>query len=67
MVAEAERLPGPDADAWTRLRLRMDWSVDEAPGHLVGMGGDLEVIGPPEVRDRVLELARGALERHSVG
>jgi predicted DNA-binding transcriptional regulator YafY len=65
-VAAAERLPGPDDDGWTRLRLRVDWAINEAPGHLLGMGGDLEVIGPPEVRDRVVELARGALARHSV-
>jgi predicted DNA-binding transcriptional regulator YafY len=66
VVAAAERLPEPDPDGWTRLRLRVDWGLNEAPGHLLGMGGDLEVIGPPEVRDRVLELARGVLERHSV-
>ena len=65
-VAAVERLPGPDDDGWTRLRLRVDWAINEAPGHLLGMGGDLEVIGPPEVRDRVVELARGALARHSV-
>ena len=66
VVAAAERLPEPDAGGWTRLRLRVDWGLNEAPGHLLGLGGDLEVIGPPEVRDRVLELARSVLERHSV-
>jgi len=63
VVAAAERLPEPDPDDWTRLRLRLDWPGD-APGRLLGMGRDLEVIGPPEVRGRVLELARGVLERH---
>ena len=67
VVASAERLPEPDADDWTRLRLRVSWGLNEAAEHLVGMGGDLEVIGPPEARDRVLELARGALQRHSAG
>jgi predicted DNA-binding transcriptional regulator YafY len=66
-VAAAERLQEPDPDGWTRLRLRVDWGIDEAPGHLVGMGADLEVIGPPEVRDQVVRLARGVLERHSAG
>jgi predicted DNA-binding transcriptional regulator YafY len=66
VVASAERLRGSDSDGWTRLRLRVDWSPDEAAEHLVGMGGDLEVIEPAEVRDGVRELARGALERHSV-
>jgi predicted DNA-binding transcriptional regulator YafY len=63
-LAAAERLQSPDGDDWTRLRLRVDWGLDEAPGHLVGMGADLEVIGPPEVRDQVIRLARGVLERH---
>jgi predicted DNA-binding transcriptional regulator YafY len=65
VVAAAQRLQVPEADGWTKLRLRVDWGINEAPGHLLGMGADLEVIGPPEVRDRVLELARGVLERHS--
>ena len=67
VVTAAERLPGTDPDGWTRLQLRLDWTSDEAPGRLLGMGGDLEVIAPPEVRAHVLELARGVLERHPVG
>jgi predicted DNA-binding transcriptional regulator YafY len=66
VVAAAERLPGTDPDGWTRLQLRLDWTSDEAPGRLMGMGRDLEVIAPPEVRAGVLELARGVLERHPV-
>ena len=66
VIDVAERLRGTDPDGWTRLRLRLDWSLDEAPGRLLGMGRDLEVIGPPEVRARVLDLARGVLERHPV-
>jgi len=66
VVAAAERMPDTDPDGWTGLRLRLDWSLDEAPGRLLGMGRDLEVIGPPEVRARVIELARGVLERHPV-
>ena len=67
VVTAAERLPGTDPDGWTRLQLRLDWTSDEAPGRLLGMGGDLEVIAPPEVRAHVLELARGVLERHPAG
>jgi Predicted transcriptional regulator len=66
-VEAAERLDGPDPGGWTRLLLRLDWSHREAAERLVGMGGDLEVLGPPEVRDQLVELARGVLERHSVG
>jgi predicted DNA-binding transcriptional regulator YafY len=64
VVATAERLSVPDADGWTRLRVRVDWGLNEAAEHLVGMGRDLEVLGPPEVRDQVVKLARGVLERH---
>jgi hypothetical protein len=66
-VGAAERVHEPDADGWTRLRIRVDWGLNEAAEHLVGMGRHLEVIGPPEVRDQVVKLARGVLERHPVG
>jgi predicted DNA-binding transcriptional regulator YafY len=65
-VTAAEHLPGPDPDGWTRLLLRLNWSPREASERLLGMGYDLEVISPPEVRTSMLELARGVLERHSV-
>ena len=65
-VGAAERLQEPDSDGWTRLRLRVDWGLNEAAEHLVGMGPYLEVLGPPEVRDQVVKLARGVLERHPV-
>lgn len=67
VLAAAERLAEPDPDGWTRLRLRLDWAPDEAPPRLLGMGRDLEVIGPPEVRARMTQLARGVLERHASG
>ena len=65
-VGAAERLQEPDADGWSRLRLRVDWGLNEAAEHLVGMGHHLEVLDPPEVRDQVVRLARGVLERHPV-
>jgi predicted DNA-binding transcriptional regulator YafY len=67
VVAAAQPLEGTDPDGWTRLLLRLDWSPREASERLLGMGGDLEVLGPPEVRDQVVELARGVLERHPPG
>ena len=66
-VAAAERLDEPDPDGWTRLRLRVDWGLNEAAEHLVGMGRHLEVLGPPEVREQVVNLARGVLERYPLG
>ena len=63
-VEQAEVLDEPDPEGWTRLRLQLDWP-DEAPGHLLGMGGDLEVLEPPEVRERLVALASGAVARHA--
>jgi predicted DNA-binding transcriptional regulator YafY len=63
-VEDAEVLDEPDPDGWTRLRLRVDWP-EEAPGRLLGLGGDLEVLEPVEVRERLVALARGAVARHA--
>jgi predicted DNA-binding transcriptional regulator YafY len=63
-VEGAEVLDEPDPDGWTRLRLRVDWP-DEAPGRLLALGGDLEVLEPVEVRERLVALARGAVARHA--
>ncbi len=59
----AERLDTPDPEGWVRLRVRMTYPR-EAPARLLGMGSRLEVIGPRDVRQRVVALARGALARH---
>jgi predicted DNA-binding transcriptional regulator YafY len=65
-VVDAERLTDgdPDAQGWTRLRLRLDWP-DEAPGRLLGLGGHIEVLDPPDVREQLQEAARAALERYA--
>jgi predicted DNA-binding transcriptional regulator YafY len=63
-VADAEVIDEPDPEGWTRLRLKVDWP-EEAPGHLLGLGGDLEVLDPPHVRERLVELASGAVARHA--
>ncbi|MGH2455872.1 MAG: helix-turn-helix transcriptional regulator [Candidatus Limnocylindria bacterium] len=62
----AQRLDEPDPDGWTRLRLRVRWP-EEAAGRLLGFGRDLEVLDPPDVRDRIVALARGALDRYAAG
>jgi predicted DNA-binding transcriptional regulator YafY len=64
VVERAEVLDEPDPEGWTRLRLRLDWP-DEAPGRLLGMGGDLEVLDPPDVREKLVALASGAVARHA--
>jgi predicted DNA-binding transcriptional regulator YafY len=63
-LAAAERLDETDRQGWSRLRLRLDWSAHEAAQRLLGMGDGLEVLAPPEVRNRLIELAHGVLERH---
>ncbi len=64
--AGAEHIDAIDPEGWTHLRLRMTYPRD-APARLLGMGSHLEVIDPPEVRQRVVALARGALARHGSG
>ena len=62
-VDRAERVPADDPDGWTHLRLRLDWP-EEVPSVLLGVGPDLEVLDPPEVREQVLGNARALLDRY---
>jgi predicted DNA-binding transcriptional regulator YafY len=62
-VADAERLTEPDPEGWLRLRLRLDWPL-EVPSNLLSVGPQLEVLGPPEARERVIALARDVVERY---
>ncbi len=48
---DAERHPG-----WLHVRLTLDWPV-EVPGRLLSIGADLEVLEPPEIRRRAIEMA----------
>ena len=52
----AEPLDEPDPSGWPHLRLKLSWPGD-APGQLLGMGADLEVLSPPGMRDRVARIA----------
>lgn len=61
--ASAETLEADDQDGWVRLRLRLTYPHD-APGRLLGLGSHLEVLAPPETRQRVVTLARGVVARH---
>ena len=44
--------------------LSMDWP-EEAPGRLLGLGGDVEVLDPPDARETLITLASGALARNA--
>ncbi|MDQ2688783.1 MAG: WYL domain-containing protein [Chloroflexota bacterium] len=64
-LREAEELDEPGEPAgWHRLRLLVDWP-HEVPGRLVALGGDLEILDPPEMRERALALAREVVERYA--
>ena len=64
-LRRAERLEEKDPDGWYRLRIDVDWP-DEVPGRLLAVGGALEVLDPPEIRERMLALAQGAITRHAL-
>lgn len=64
-VCQAETIPAEDPDGWVHLRVTADWP-EEVPARLIGLGGRAEILGPPEVRDRAIILARRMLERHGV-
>ena len=62
-VREAERLDVSDPDGWVHLRLRLTWP-DEVPGRLLAAGSGLEVLEPPEIRARVIEIAGRVVARY---
>jgi predicted DNA-binding transcriptional regulator YafY len=62
-VREAVRLPEQEPGEWRTLRLMVDWP-EEVPARLLALGGAVEVLDPPELRDRIVAVARGVLARH---
>jgi predicted DNA-binding transcriptional regulator YafY len=60
-VDGAERVDEPDHDGWLRLRFELDWP-DEAPGRLLGLAPDLEVLEPADMRARIVRRAAALLE-----
>jgi predicted DNA-binding transcriptional regulator YafY len=59
----AERLDDPDPDGWLRLRLRVSWP-DEVATRLLAVGPNLEVLEPPDVRERVIATAGRVVARY---
>jgi predicted DNA-binding transcriptional regulator YafY len=62
-VAAAETVEEADQPGTLRLRLRLGYP-DEVPGLLLAVGHNLEVIGPTEVRDKLVMLANRITERY---
>jgi predicted DNA-binding transcriptional regulator YafY len=64
-AAEAARAPAPpDADGWTRLTLPIE-APDQAALTLLGIGPEIEVIAPLDLRERLRALAEGIARRAS--
>ena len=62
-VDAAVDLAVDDPAGWRHLRLRLDWPK-EVPGLLLGVGPGIEVLHPPEIRERLIAIARATLERY---
>jgi predicted DNA-binding transcriptional regulator YafY len=62
-VAASERVEETDHPGTIRLRLRLGYP-DEAPGMLLAVGPNLEVVGPDEVREKLVLLATRIAERY---
>jgi predicted DNA-binding transcriptional regulator YafY len=56
VVDTAEQSIVADGPGQVRLRLTLGYP-DDVPGLLLAVGPNLEVIGPPEIRERVIKLA----------
>ena len=65
VVAAATRLLDEDSEGWIRLRLRLDWP-EEVPAQLLAAGASIEVLDPPEIRDRLIRIARRVVDRYEV-
>ena len=64
-AADAVRMAGPpDADGWTRLTLPIE-APDQAALSLLGIGPEIEVIAPAELRERLRALAEEIARRAS--
>jgi predicted DNA-binding transcriptional regulator YafY len=52
-----ERLSGPDADGWIRVRLRLDWP-SEVVSQILAVGSECELLEPAKLRDQLAAQAR---------
>ena len=62
-VGGAERVGEGDQPGTIRLRIRLGYP-DEVPGLLLAVGHNLEVLDPPEIRDKVVMLANRIAARY---
>jgi predicted DNA-binding transcriptional regulator YafY len=57
--------PGTGDDGWLRVTIPIE-SITHATGQLLALGSDVEVLGPPELRDRVRDTARAVADAYEV-
>ena len=62
-VQAGDRLADPDVDGWLRLRLELSWP-EEAHLRLLAAGSSIEVLEPPEVRERLIATATRIVARY---
>ncbi|GAA6620125.1 helix-turn-helix transcriptional regulator [Scytonema sp. NUACC26] len=62
--ARIEQIEPPDTDGWIPVSIRFDLEA-EACAYVLGFGTQMEVIEPPQLRDRILELAYAAIAFHT--
>jgi predicted DNA-binding transcriptional regulator YafY len=63
--AALDAAPPPDEHGWREVTLTFEHEVAAAQ-RLAGFGGQLEVLSPPTVRSRLVEIARRILARYQL-
>lgn len=58
--ARVEKTGEVDGEGWTRVEMRFQFE-EEAAEFVLGFGPRVEVVDPPALRDRVVELARSVV------
>ncbi len=61
-AGQIENIYSPDADGWIKVDMRFEIEL-QARAFALGFGGQLEVVAPSELRDRVLTLAQAIVSR----
>lgn len=64
--AAEENASPPDPDGWVRTVIPIE-SLRHAHVEMLKFGADAEVLEPPELRERIIDSARGLLCRYGVG
>jgi predicted DNA-binding transcriptional regulator YafY len=59
--AKIEKIDPPDEEGWVEVRVRFD-AEDVACEYVLSFGAQMEVLEPRELRDKVIEMAKGVIE-----